>query len=255
MCLLRQAAFDFKLKENISWHVFIVWKKNPTWKALQTAITFFFNFSSSLLATCRPSEVSAPHFGHPCAKWMDRMSWTNTYQTHQRWVAFFFSRLLHVTEGVIQRLVRDSVSCCSMMFVFRSLCRKEKQNHKNVNLVVSQKQHTLKFSKVATTAAWNLSLQSLIPGQVCSRPVFWELLRMTPPSAEDSHLSGLSLGWVLTSLWEPPYEWIKYIRLLLKSGLLFKDWFWCRLHRWLPLPVWTFHTRGHRSCFSLQPSA
>lgn len=167
----------------------------------------------------------------------------------------FFSRLFHVTEGVIQRLVRDSVSCCSMMFVFRSLCRKEKQNHKNVNLVVSQKQHTLKFSKVATTAAWNLSLQSLIPGQVCSRPVFWELLRMTPPSAEDSHLSGLSLGVSIDFFMRPPYEWIKYIRLLLKSGLLFKDWFWCRLHRWLPLPVWTFHTRGHRSCFSLQPSA
>lgn len=179
-------------------------EKKSHLKSTSNCNYIFFYFSSSLLAICRPSEVSAPHFGHPCAKWMDRMSWTNTYQTHQRWVAFFFffSRLLHVTEGVIQRLVRDSVSCCSMMFVFRSLCRKEKQNHKNVNLVVSQKQHTLKFSKVATTAAWNLSLQSLIPGQVCSRPVFWELLRMTPPSAEDSHLSGLSLGWVLTSLWD-----------------------------------------------------
>lgn len=204
MCLLRQAAFDFKLKENISWHVFIVWKKNPTWKALQTAITFFFLFLILLTGNLQTLR------GQRTTLWASlcKMNGQDELNKHVpdspevSGVFFFFSRLLHVTEGVIQRLVRDSVSCCSMMFVFRSLCRKEKQNHKNVNLVVSQKQHTLKFSKVATTAAWNLSLQSLIPGQVCSRPVFWELLRMTPPSAEDSHLSGLSLGWVLTSLWD-----------------------------------------------------
>lgn len=203
MCLLRQAAFDFKLKENISWHVFIVWKKNPTWKALQTAITFFFISHPTYWQLADPQRSAHHTLGIPVQnEWTGWAEQTRTRLTRGEWRFFFFSRLLHVTEGVIQRLVRDSVSCCSMMFVFRSLCRKEKQNHKNVNLVVSQKQHTLKFSKVATTAAWNLSLQSLIPGQVCSRPVFWELLRMTPPSAEDSHLSGLSLGWVLTSLWD-----------------------------------------------------